>query len=605
MDVVSFITDIPSTVEGFVKTARLLVTYRGIEEKYAETIEDAIYYADKLVYLTNFIDGARLSVDSAPVTGNQQSAMWNKALTRAGILVKQMDGPRCINEDLLPIESQQILFNLFQRSISALKIAHKIILEWAIRLDLVDASTARILLAKLSLSISDRLMRLPQTEAKRSSFAKMRNKLALLSLGCVQIEDAMGRLKHWLSELHDILLASPQLHSRVTRPHKPTSKMEQDEDDDILFVAIARNREEKGHLVRCIEDDLFKSARLLDLANPDLFYINKGQWDGCLIDRRIIEHFLEEGKGHIAIKDTERMARLFAEEYDDLGHNISASIGVLPCCGYSNSQPEYHDLVFRLPPNCQVPLTLRRLLLEEPHHSLEERIRFSIKLASAVLVVHSLGILHKDIRPDSIVLLRSATSHRVSRTLGDPFLVSFNQFRFQGSRSIPLTQADREGRSVLWQALYRHPRHLCTQRHVPSETRDDIFSLGICLLEIAIWKSLFAWNEEAGVLECDKEVLDFSDEKYFMGELADCEYLDRELPYYRLRDLKAFAEEMVPITMGSAFKDIVVDCLTFGEEDPRIADMAQRQKDNVAFLKNQSVNFVQRILTKLKNLKVK
>ncbi|KAL5536294.1 hypothetical protein ACEPAF_115 [Sanghuangporus sanghuang] len=344
-------------------------------------------------------------------------------------------------------------------------------------------------------------------KAKRSSVAKMRNKLSLLSLGCIQIEDAMCRLKHWLSELHHILMASPQLYPQVTHSRELISKMEQDEDEDLLFVTIAWDREEKDHPVRCIDDDLFKSARLLDLANPDLFFINgdlffinEGQWDGCLIDRRIVEHFLEEGIADIAIKDTERMARLFAEEYDDLGHNITATIG--------------------------------------------------------------------------------------------------------SSRSIPLTQADREGRSVLWQALYRHPRHLCTQRHVPSETRDDIFSLGICLLKTAVWKSLFVWNEEAGVLECDKAVLDFSDEKYFMGELADCESLDRELPYCRLRDLKTFAEEMVPITMGSAFKDIVVDCLTFGEEDPRIVDMAQRQKDNVAFLKNQSINFVQRVLTKLKNLKL-
>ena len=96
----------------------------------------------------------------------------------------------------------------------------------------------------------------------------------------------------------------------------------------------------------------------------------------------------------------------------------------------------------------------------------------------------------------------------------------------------------------------------------------------------------------------------FSDGKYFSGKLANCQYPIRELADCRLRDLKAFAEEVVPTTMGTAPKNIIIDCLTFGEEDPKIEDMEQRRKDNVSFLQNQSVNFGQKILTNLKSLKL-
>ncbi|KAL5536290.1 hypothetical protein ACEPAF_111 [Sanghuangporus sanghuang] len=606
MDLVSFIADIPSVVDGFVKTARVIVAYQEIDSKYVQTVEDAIYYADKLGYLTHFIDDGQLTMNAGSRSANSspQQAKWAKALVRAGVTLKE-EKPRPVDQDILSIESQRILYGLFQKSTSALKIAHRVVIEWAIRLDLIDSSVARTMMAKLSLSMSDRFVQLPGMKHRQRSIGRMRNKFAFLALGCIQIEDAMNRLKHWLSELHDILMASPKLHLRILPFQNNIKKLSPNEDDSLLFVAIARRRDHPSYPIRRIEDDLFRHAHPFDRMNTELLFIDDGDFEGCIIDRRNIIHFLEQGKVDHVVADTERMARIFAEEYDDLGHNITASVGVLPCCGLSMSHPEYHDLVFRSPSDCQKPSTLRGLLLQEPQHTLEERLNFSIKLASAVLVIHSLGIVHKDIRPDSIVLIQPTMEQSPVQKLGEPFLLSFSQSRFQSTRTVPLKQTIRAGRSKVWVTLYRHPRHLATRAHLPYETRDDIFSLGVCLLEIAVWKSLFAWNTEFETLECDTSVLDFSDDKYYRGELAGCSSSSRILPYHRRRDLLRFAKEKIPITLGSAFKDIVVDCLTFGEETSTIANMTEKQKDNVAFLQNQSVNFVQNILTKLRNLNLR
>lgn len=56
MDIASFVADIPSIVEGFVKTARLVAVYHELDSDFREIIDKAIYYADKLEYLTRFID---------------------------------------------------------------------------------------------------------------------------------------------------------------------------------------------------------------------------------------------------------------------------------------------------------------------------------------------------------------------------------------------------------------------------------------------------------------------------------------------------------------------------------------------------------------------
>ena len=483
----------------------------------------------------------------------------------------------------------------------------KVVYEWAIRLDLGDSASAKVLLARLALSMTDRLAGIPVIGSRKRFLSRFRSRASYLALGCVQVDNAMGKLKHWLSELHDILLASPKLYSRImASSHRHGIENSQDKSDDLLFVALARDRESRAYPVQLIETDLSISAVPLERGNEELLIITEGRFEGCLLDRRNVAHFLERGKGDDALKDTLRMARLFSEEHDELGHSIAASVGVLPCCGYSISSPGYHDFVFRVPKCYRTPRSLRSLLLEEPRHALNDRIEFSIKLASAVLIVHSLGLLHKDIRPDSILVMDpfiEKHSNTSDSSLGEPFLIAFSQSRSQSSRTIPVTDAIREIRKRLWIALYRHPRHLATEEHLPYETRDDVFSLGVCLLEIAIWKSLFAWDEAAELFDCDKTVLDFSAEKY-KPELEGSKAPTHERPGLRRRDLIRFAREKVPVVMGTAFRDVVVDCLEFGEANTSISDVGERQKDNMKFLRNQSVNFVQKVLRKLRGIQL-
>ncbi|KAI0469098.1 hypothetical protein F4859DRAFT_505716 [Xylaria cf. heliscus] len=114
-------------------------------------------------------------------------------------------------------------------------------------------------------------------------------------------------------------------------------------------------------------------------------------------------------------------------------------------------------------------------------------------LARAVSYVHIFGFVHKNIRPETILLLRNnnapSSSSRVLATPLSLFLVGFAKFRSEDG--ITYRAGDRE-----WaKSLYSHPRR---QGLTPLDVyvmQHDIYSLGACLLEIGLWESLICYDE--------------------------------------------------------------------------------------------------------------
>ena len=601
-DLVSLVLGIPNIVEGFVKTCRAIDDFGHVEDKHLNLIREVAACSKKLRIYSRLVDRSLLEKD-------RSKAMLTSELgQRDGW---QMSGTGGDDPHITLRDSQKFLLELFQDCVAALEIAENVIGEWSARLklNLEDRNHRRFFLANLALAFSDRMLRRTRmpSRTKKNSLSTFYGKTSFLVIGGRQIEDAMNRLNYSLQQLHDVLMISPLLRQDLMHSTGEPGVLDAKIEEDVLFIAVARDRTTPGKKIEEIDSQLTSSLRPLDERRPDsLMLVDSpgSPYHGCLIDRRNILRFLRKAKEGEALKDTELLARLFAEEHDQHGHDVSAYVGILPCCGFTLPSPMYHDLVFRIPGNSRMPRTLRRLLLERnPRHALDERLDFCRKLVSTVLIIHSLKIVHKDIRPDSIIVLsRLDDIVKSNGKLGEPYLVSFNVSRSIDSFTEPLVPSQYE--EIRWASLYTHPRHHEGSKHLPFEMRDDIFSLGVCLLEIAMWTSLFVWDETARIYSNDTSVCDLSEERYdkILDDLGETMY--RSPTWLRHADLVELAEREVAITMGNEFKDIVVSCLTFGMKRRPLAEVIRARDMGQNHFQNQSLAFIKHIVFKLRNLKL-
>ncbi|KAA6410790.1 MAG: hypothetical protein FRX48_05100 [Lasallia pustulata] len=160
------------------------------------------------------------------------------------------------------------------------------------------------------------------------------------------------------------------------------------------------------------------------------------------------------------------------------------TFGLLACRGAikiwdSSGQISQFELVFDVPSGLQNPASLRSRLLSQPKISLDNRLHLAKSLARSVMFVHTSGFVHKNIWPETVVIFEKQGSE-----LGFPFLVGFERFRPAAAGSKLLGDAD-------WaRNLYRHPKR---QGVLPEDLyimQHDIYSLGVCLLEIGSGRRL-------------------------------------------------------------------------------------------------------------------
>lgn len=141
---------------------------------------------------------------------------------------------------------------------------------------------------------------------------------------------------------------------------------------------------------------------------------------------------------------------------------------------------ESFEFIFSIPQGFGVPESLRALLLSRSQeHPLNERFEVAKQLANSVMFVHNAQFVHKNISPETVLLLKNDSS-----TLGMPFLVGFEKFRLADGRTYHI------GDSLWQQNLYRHPTRQGLRPIEDYRMQHDIYSLGVCLLEIGMWSSL-------------------------------------------------------------------------------------------------------------------
>ncbi|KAL1858174.1 hypothetical protein Daus18300_010056 [Diaporthe australafricana] len=203
-----------------------------------------------------------------------------------------------------------------------------------------------------------------------------------------------------------------------------------------------------------------------------------------------------------------------------LKHADPFAFGLLQCKGILQDEDEKAaagdlSFVFRLPPAHTEVQSLRQRLLSGPagqHDSLSGRLDLARQLVNAVSYVHLYDFVHKNIRPETILIIsQNMSTPSVPGASGDgsgndgiqgnetAVLVGFDVLRDVDGKTLRL------GDDKWERNLYRHPRR---QGGIPAadyEIRHDIYSLGVCLLEIGLWDSFVVYDKPGTDLETDEE----------------------------------------------------------------------------------------------------
>ena len=278
-----------------------------------------------------------------------------------------------------------------------------------------------------------------------------------------------------------------------------------------------------------------------------------------------------------AINFVRRLARLLSSsEMSNL--SLLRCLGILELDGNSTNTRQY-QYVFGLPPQHGPPSSLRAILVE-PSPSLDVKVDLAISLAKALTSLHAAEFVHKNIRPETIIVLEDAHKEK-----SIPFLIGFESLRTSEAHSSLVSD-------MVWERnLYRHPSRQGIRPEDYYTMQHDIYSLGVCLLEIGLWCSFVHYTKEHEVLP--------------NATLPIKALLDKNNKHKAAIEIKgllvAMAKEKLPSMMGRTYTEVVVSSLLCLDKDPNnvftnSADLYD--EDGIAI----GVAFIEHILMKLDSI---
>lgn len=196
--------------------------------------------------------------------------------------------------------------------------------------------------------------------------------------------------------------------------------------------------------------------------------------------------------------------------------------------------------VFDVPQHLMNPRSLREILLSpNPQAPLNELLDQAKSLARSVFFIHTKRFVHKNIRPENILVFQDAKYET-----GKSYLVGFEKFRADREHSMKFGDG-------LWECdLYRHPERQGYQPEKYFIMQHDIYSLGVVLLEIGLKISFVSPSDGNTALAPHQEL--------------DLDLLDKDEPARAKRLKKTFtdlATQRLPAKMGQIYTDVVLSCL--------------------------------------------
>ena len=291
-----------------------------------------------------------------------------------------------------------------------------------------------------------------------------------------------------------------------------------------------------------LPDDGLKSARVQNIPYSSAKYVQRAGSDKWLVVDSIPRNAAADI--NLVTRDVRSLARKLSCG-DPYRFGILQCRGVIRVTQHDHNETTSFDFVFNtLGDSSNEPNSLRGLLVSQSDHSLTERFRLAKQLARSISYIHTLGFVHKNVRPETVLIF-----NRPDSALGSLFLVGFEKVRVADSHTL------REGDTAWEKNIYRHADR---QGIKPEETyvmQHDIYSLGVCLLEIGLWDSLVSYSE--GCVYPIPGIL-------LGSSLGSSEF---NSPSSMKDHLVGVAKSKLPTRMGDMYQEIVVDYLTCLDKD--------------------------------------
>ncbi|KAG7294548.1 hypothetical protein NEMBOFW57_004623 [Staphylotrichum longicolle] len=256
-----------------------------------------------------------------------------------------------------------------------------------------------------------------------------------------------------------------------------------------------------------------------------------------------------------SISDIERLVRR-------LQHIDPDTFGILQCEGIlrktdaqSGRLTALH-VVYRAPFTTQPPRTLRQLLLSQTDVSLSAIINLPKQLVRSVSYIHACDFVHKNIRPRNILLFPSSDC-----PIGSAYLLGLTQFRSLAHHTNLL------GDPAWHRNLYRHPARQGLRILDSYVMQHDIYSLGVCLLEIGLWRSLvwYPTMENASLAVPVPGLALASLRNVLTDKVFERAHVGNRTGWIK-EDLVGMAKKLLPARMGDMYTRIVENCLTCLDE---------------------------------------
>jgi len=256
------------------------------------------------------------------------------------------------------------------------------------------------------------------------------------------------------------------------------------------------------------------------------------------------------------------------------------------------------ELIFRIPLNSKAlelpPVRSLRYHLSQPRtFSLTRILDIARQLASAVSFVHTCNFVHKNIRPESILVFPDPDSGAV---LGSAYTMGFDSFRSVNFHTL------RNGDAAWHRNLYRHPQRQGLLAYNSYVMQHDIYSLGVCLLELGLWESFVCYpiEEEGDETEAQPVPsvalgLDIEGLKFSLS-------LDgKASPTTSVKDrLVNLARSKLPLTVGDRFAHVVITCLTcLDEENVEFSSVEEMHDEDGVII---GTKFIEKVLFKLNEI---
>lgn len=144
------------------------------------------------------------------------------------------------------------------------------------------------------------------------------------------------------------------------------------------------------------------------------------------------------------------------------------------------------------------------------------------------------------------------------------------------------------GDTVQSKNIYRHPAR---QGQIPEEMysmQHDVYSLGVCLLEIGLWSSFVKYNDAAA--ESYVEIFEIPE-----ASVPPAVRGHKTRAYEVKRKMISLAKRELPSRMGDKYTAVVVSCLTCLDKDSDLGSVDELLEDDNGVI--MGVNYFQKVST--------